>query len=51
MALLEGRTAGPAMEALVDLLQSFLSTTDFAALSNEHPELAGHSPTQGLPSP
>jgi hypothetical protein len=43
MALLEGRTAGPAREARVDLLERFPCMTDFATLRTEHPELAGQS--------
>lgn len=43
LALIEGRAAGPALEALVDTLAKFLTTTDFAGLRAEHPELAGGS--------
>ena len=43
MAIFERRTTDSATEALVDLLERFLSTTDFAALRAEHPELAGQS--------
>ncbi|MFZ0887974.1 MAG: hypothetical protein WA005_05940 [Candidatus Binataceae bacterium] len=43
LALIEGRAAEPALEVLVDTLERFLSTTDFAALRAEHPELAGGS--------
>jgi len=44
IALLEGRVASPAMEVPLNLLERFLTTTDFAALRTEHPELAGHNP-------
>ncbi|MGB8412146.1 MAG: hypothetical protein WCE23_04910 [Candidatus Binatus sp.] len=43
LALIEGRAAGAAPEVLVDTLERFLSTTDFAGLRAEHPELAGGS--------
>jgi hypothetical protein len=41
LALLEGRAAGAALEALAGTLARFLNTTDFAVLRAEHPELAG----------
>jgi hypothetical protein len=40
-ALLEERAAGPAMEAMVDLLAGFLGATDFPALRAAHRELSG----------
>ena len=40
-ALLDERTAGTSLESLVDTLESFLNTTNFAALRAEHRELAG----------
>ena len=43
-ALFEGRAAGSAVEAALETLSWFLSTTDFALLRAEHPELAGAVP-------
>jgi hypothetical protein len=40
-ALIEGRSANTTLGALADMLEHFLSTTNFAALRAEHPELAG----------
>lgn len=42
-ALLQGIEIGTSMEALVDLLQRFLSENDFPALRASHPELTGHN--------
>jgi len=39
-ALLDGRAEGTSIEALLEMLERFLTTTDFAALRAEHPELA-----------
>lgn len=40
-ALLDERAAGPGAHAALALLAEFLSTTDFARLRSETPELAG----------
>lgn len=39
-ALIAGTVTEPAMEAAAELLERFLSTTDFGALRAEHRELA-----------
>ena len=43
-ALLEDRGGGEPVGAALETLASFLSTTDFASLRAEHPELAGGTP-------
>ena len=40
-ALLDGRASQPGAHAALDLLVTFLSTTDFAVLRSETPALAG----------
>jgi hypothetical protein len=44
LAFLEERATGQTLEALVDMLERFLNSTDFASLRAEHPELAGNAP-------
>jgi hypothetical protein len=41
LALLDGRAAADGLESLVDMLESFLGTTNFARLRAEHFELTG----------
>ena len=40
-ALFKGRSTDTTLGALADMLEPFLSTTNFAVLRAEHPELAG----------
>lgn len=44
VALLDGSDATATLGPLADMLERFLTTTDFSALRAEHPELAGGSP-------
>jgi len=43
-SLLAGQEPSVALEALVELLDQFLTTTDFRRLRGDHPELAGGTP-------